>query len=369
MKQGLSLEQFATEIQRQAKVKKDYLAPTKLIQVFGSMESGAPELLTLDTPKNSIAHQFGITDLCHSQLATHVGIDKRYYDRMRGEAPDLWKMNVNHWLHAESKERRVIRTLDGKARAFLSSSYRAIDNVDVAEVILRVARERKLEVVSCDITDRNMYIKAVSPENEQVVKLRQPGTHNAVNEPIRAGFCFRNSEVGCGAFALESFVEVLRCTNGMRGENLLRKFHVGKELGGGDKEAREIFTDETRRVTDKALMLQLRDAINGTLSYSWFGAVVEAISRGSKFKVAEPADMPDVVEEIGSLYALNEDERGSVLNHLMNGGDFTHWGLTQAITRTAQDAPDYERASELERIGFTVLQLPQSEIEALVSSN
>ena len=37
------------------------------------------------------------------------------------------------------------------------------------------------------------------------------------------------------------------------------------------------------------------------------------------------------------------------------GNDFSHFGLVNAVTRSSQDVADYNRATELERIGGTLL--------------
>jgi hypothetical protein len=38
------------------------------------------------------------------------------------------------------------------------------------------------------------------------------------------------------------------------------------------------------------------------------------------------------------------------------GGDLTSWGLGNAVTRMAQDVPSYDRSTELESIGFEIMQ-------------
>ena len=58
---------------------------------------------------------------------------------------------------------------------------------------------------------------------------------------------------------------------------------------------------------------------------------------------------------------LTEKEGAAVLRHLVDntdrpgGIDLTQYGLMNAITRTAQDAETYDRATELEKIGGSVI--------------
>ena len=61
------------------------------------------------------------------------------------------------------------------------------------------------------------------------------------------------------------------------------------------------------------------------------------------------------VEVLGDRYVLNKLERASILRHFIMGNDYSHFGLVNAVTRSSQDVQDYNRATELERIGGTLL--------------
>ena len=105
-----------------------------------------------------------MTDHAHGQIADRVGIPKRYYDQMKAEAPALLADNVNHWFQ-ETPERRMIGTLDGQARAFLSDRYRRIDNEQIADAVLPVlvADGGHGAVVSCCVTEADSTFKPCSP--------------------------------------------------------------------------------------------------------------------------------------------------------------------------------------------------------------
>lgn len=71
--------------------------------------------------------------------------------------------NANTWFKHESSQ-RMLRTLDGSARAYLSNRYRYIDNIDIAGVTLPILnRLPDIRFESCQITESHMYIKAVPP--------------------------------------------------------------------------------------------------------------------------------------------------------------------------------------------------------------
>ena len=66
-------------------------------------------------------------------------------------------------------------------------------------------------------------------------------------------------------------------------------------------------------------------------------------------------EIPSVVQLAGKQYGLTENENKSVLNHLIREGNLNLYGLANAVTRTAQDAESYDRATELETTGWEIL--------------
>ena len=110
MKTGKTLTELAMELERQSQSVKDYIADTRVLEMTPTGE------LALE---NDTRHELPVTDHAHSQIAARVDIPAKYYNRMRNDAPALLAANVNEWFHSKP-ERRMVRTLDGQMRAFLS---------------------------------------------------------------------------------------------------------------------------------------------------------------------------------------------------------------------------------------------------------
>ncbi len=143
MKTGRTLTELAAEIDRQNKTKHDYIADTRAMTL--ELEPIAAKGTVLRLPGHG---EFAVRDYTHGQIAAHTNIPKQYYDRMAKEAPALLANNVNTWFE-KYPAARLVRTLDGAARAFLSDAYRPLDHYDFANVILEAAMKRKLEIMSC----------------------------------------------------------------------------------------------------------------------------------------------------------------------------------------------------------------------------
>ena len=219
MKNGRTLTEVAQEIDRQQRTKRDYLAATNAITIDASGDRN----VTLKFGDQILSAD----DLALRQIGEHTGVPAKYFDRMRTDAPALLANNLNHWLHS-SNEKRLIRTLDNHARAFLSDRYQRIDHADVAEVVLpALSVVAGLDIVSCEITDRKLYIKAVTARVQGEVKR---------GDVVQAGVSISNSEVGLGALRVDPLLFRLVCLNGLiRSDESFSKYHIGGKTHIGDR--------------------------------------------------------------------------------------------------------------------------------------
>jgi hypothetical protein len=343
MKQGKqSIVELAQEIARRASAKEDLIADTRRLemQVVGE---GADAKLALHAEGRGF---YAPTAHCHWQVADHVGIPAKYYNRMANTAPGLLTTNVNHWFQ-NAPERRMVRLLDGQARAFLSDRYRRIDNEDVCEAILPALLEAPddVQIVSTEVTDLRLYIKALFPKIEgEVTK----------GDVVQAGIVITNSEVGQGAFSVKPLIYRLVCTNGMiREDGSLSRNHVGRRL-----EAAEDFTvyqSDTLAADDKALALKMRDAVRSSFDAVRFQMHLDKLREATEGeKIAKPAA---AIEVLAKTLPITQAEGDSILERLIRYGDYSRYGLANAITNLANDVASYDRATELEMFGGRLIDL------------
>jgi hypothetical protein len=365
VKEGRTIQELAVEATRRNEAKRDFVADTRNLQVQPIMQKVEASADTpaephfLPTPERLqivVADEpFEITPHTHGQMAQRLKIDKRYYDRMLAEAPALLAHNVNHWFQ-HAPDRRMIRTLDGMGRAFLSDRYRRIDAFDLLEWTLPVIAEDmpNVKILSCELTDRKLFVKAFFENMELEVK-RQ----GKVGDVVRAGFQYGTSEIGLGSVFVEPMVEVLACVNGMvvMDNSGIRRRHVGRRTGNGDGDAVEIFADDTLQADDKALMLKVRDTLKAVIDETKFRAMVERFQAAAENRLADPIKTAEVLQQ---QFRLTDDDRGSILGHLVEGGDLSQWGLANAVTRHSQDVESYDKASDFEKLGGQIIELDAS---------
>ena len=344
MKQGKSIVELATEIEALATAKHDVVVDTREMALS---DTGTDIVIGQDVVTRT---GYELTNHAHRQIGDRVGIPAKYYDRMRTESPSLLADNVNHWFE-NKPERRMVRTLRGNARAFLSDKYRRIDNEDIAEVVLPILLgSGDIQIISSEITERRMYITAVFPRLEGETR---------VGRVVQSGVKISNSEIGGGGFNISPLVYELWCSNGCATQHAMKKYHVGRRAESVDG-SYEIFTDETVKADDKALMLKVRDVVQSSMSEAVWAEQLGVYK--ASMETSEIIAPVRAIEVLTKKVGLSEKEGNSVLTNLIKDGDLTKYGLVQAVTAVANsETVSYDRAEEFQELGGKVLNLNQSE--------
>ena len=203
MKFGKTLQELAAELERQNEAKKDFIVDAGALSM--GVDGSTPSLY-VNNGGNSLT-QYGVNSIAHRQLGQFLKIPAAYYDRMRTDNPGLLAQNVNTWLDDMGGTKRMLRTMDGTARALLSERYRRIDNYEIASAVLPIIGALDgARVESCELTDERMYIKVVDPKTTAEVK---------VGDVVQAGVIVTNSEVGSGSVNVKPLIFRLVCSNAL----------------------------------------------------------------------------------------------------------------------------------------------------------
>jgi len=370
----LTYEQMLAEIVRQDQLKVDLLADTR--KMSATVEDGKV-LVAVDAASG--LQTFALNDHCLGQISTDLEIPKRYFDRMRTDAPDLLTVNVNHWLNNEPKKRmlRGFKPEDGQrygtGRAFVSSGYKRLDYIEIARNIFPVFKDVPgLTFHQSQITDTKLYLRAVLPGLKADLKPRPdghvPGTYIDtdglnVGDEIWAGIEIRNSEVGASQLEINPFVYRLVCKNGMivRAYGTQRR-HVGKRITED-----QFYRADTLEADDKAFWLKARDDAAAVLSEVRFNEITAKLAESIYGdKVVAPVA---ATQELQQRFSLTDTERDAVLRSLTEAGDFSQWGLANAVTAAAKSVESFDRQAELEGLGWDVATLPTKEYAAIATAS
>ena len=348
MKSELSLMQLAQELERQQHAKKDYLVTETAMEARTVVDDGGVRTVVLAIDQ---VGEYTLTPHAHGQLGTYLQIPKRYYFRMLYKVPELLCTNLNHWLHQHAGSQRLVRTLDGSVRGFLSNSYRPLDHFDFAEVALQEIHEvGDIEVESAAITDTRMYLKAVSTRMEGEVR---------EGDIVRWGVALSNSEVGAGKLRVDPLIFRLACVNGAVTREHVGTYarrHVGSKVTS-HLDVSPLLSDETQQVDDDGFWLAIRHVIRGIFNWENFERVLETWRAAAVRDIQ--VDLPNVVEVTLKHHKLPDHMRSGILDHLRRDGDRSQYGLANAVTRYSQDVDSYETATELEEIGANIMAMDE----------
>ena len=340
MQTGLNLVELAKRIEANKELKHDMIADTSALRM--TIDGDQRPLLAVETEGT-----FPILPVAHEQIAARLNIPSKYYGRMQTEAPALLADNVNHWF-AANPEKRMIRTLGGDARAFLSNRYQRIENEEIANVVLPVLADiPDVNFVSTQITDSRMYIQAVTPRVTGEV---------AKGDVVQAGVIISNSEIGLGSVSIRPIVYRLACLNGMViADGKFTARHVGARIDNTEA----LWSDEARRADDRAVLLKVRDVVRAAVSEVTFRETVGKLAGLTTMRVS--GDLAKAVEVLAKKVGATEGERGGILRALIEGGDLSAWGLLNAVTHQAHTVKSYDRSVDFEAMGGSLVDLRHGE--------
>ena len=357
MKTGKTITQLAQQLEQIKETARDFVvAPSKLQAevVEGTVK--------LNFTSKSGEQSFGLNRLSNQQVSSYLKIPSDYYQRLASENPSLLATNINHGFNQAAKSdketSRMVRTVehDGKqiVRGFLSGKYRRLDSYELVEHVFPTFTRHGLEVVSSEITENRMYIKALSPRlKTEIVK----------GDTVQYGIVISNSDVGSGSLRIEPLIYRLVCANGMISNTAMKKYHVGRSQSEND--FIELLSQDTRNLNDKAFWRTVEDLVESSLQRDRFEKEADRlrVAAGQKIVSLDPEAVVELSMKMTGIGG--EDKKKSIIAALATGNEgagYTKWGLINAYTRAAQgDELDYENATEMERAGGKILELSEKE--------
>lgn len=350
-----------------------------------------------DTEGNEYA--FVPTDWAHGQIAAKLRIPKPYYDRMIAQAPNLLAQNVNTWLkggeifddEGVKVPNMMIRSWNGELIALVSDKYRAIDNFDVADVVIRTVYAMRQNVVDLahgtdHLVDRGTGHTVMTAGGQQDAKWAQDTGKWASFDRARGGIAMlkafvndrvmnyqlvdlgvqyqpfpdkpddiyapglniRNSEVGYCAFTAEPFLWRSLCNNGaVFGFEGFRQIHIG-----GRKDEGKYWSDRTAQKERELILAKVGDMVNYVFAPTFYADVMERFG-----KLAEQKIPLKVVDASISLLGLTKDEGDDIYKKIEGN---SRYDFVQAVTSKANDylqpGKNHERGYELQKIGGKLIQ-------------
>lgn len=348
MKAGMTIEALASEIMRQKDCKEDYIVNANRLAMEPCGQGVV--LRVMDNHNIDRIEPLDISPIAHRQIGTHLSIPAKYYSKMLEEAPTLLATNVNTWL-CRAESQRMLRVLDGSARAFLSNRYLRIDHFPVAQAVIPILGEMPdIRFESCQVTENRMYIKVVNTGLEANI---------GPNDVIQAGLLISNSEVGLGCVSIQPMIYRVENRAGMFvNDAATRRNHVGR-TNFAEIHFRLNPTDD-RTLDDHAFLQAIQESVRTSANEDRFRSIIEMIQRAKEARM-DTQHLQGIVRHVSRDFGITDSEQTGVLQHLQENDDMTQYGLANAVTRHSQDIADYDRATDLEGISYNIMAMPQTQ--------
>ena len=348
---------FISEIKKNASQRNDLVVPLNSISL-GKTESNV--YINGDL--------FIATDTFHTHLAQRLDIPMPYYRKMLKSSKRLLQLNVNHWLNSFPKNKQVLLRSyvksDTKSKSFLSwnsetliargllsNRYKIMDNNELFYDLQYIIDD--FEVMSCYHNDEITNVKIKFPKLEGEVKK---------GDVVTGGLVLRNSELGFSSITATSLIYRLVCDNGMMLPNVASinsKYHIGKPITLSKYSSEEKVNDYelpeklTADICD--MIIDLQDEVK-------FKSNLDSLKETTKRKFKN-IDYKYLRREFNT--SIKEEEQ--IKENLEISSDFTQYGLIQAITATARELSNVQRAIHLERLGGRLLNIPQRQWNVLTA--
>tara|TARA_R110000744_G_scaffold66072_4_gene135070 strand:- start:151 stop:1356 length:1206 start_codon:yes stop_codon:yes gene_type:complete len=282
-------------------------------------------------------------------------------------------------LMSAAPKRMLFRQLDGRVRAVLSDSYRCLDNYDLVFTALGVAQSVGANVLQCTMSDDKMRIKLIAPSMWETLNaggghangmfkagdlgnpewreangIGELGLEDTINDKggniVFPTCTISNSETGSGSTQVEYGTCDGGCFNMLTFDKKVRSVHLGSKLELG------IFSEETVAADSKAIMCKMTDAIKACFDPAVFKKHI-MLREGAQQDIIEAPTM--AVDNVVKALDINETDRDRLLTYFVKDYAMTRDGLSQAVSRMAQDEFDnVDKSADFESMAGKLIEQP-----------
>lgn len=370
LRAGKTIQELAKELTRIEETKRDFNVPVSQLQakvVYGvAPQTALEEIGDKESEPTKVAisfsedstHDYTLNKWSGTQVAAFTDIPNQYFSRLSDESPKLLAKNINHGLQKAAKDddskNRLVRTIDNRVRGFLSNRYRPLDSHDLMEAVMPMLVEHEFQVVSCELTEKRLYLKTATQRIQGDVK---------VGDTVSYGVMISTSDVGAGSLRVEPYFLRLWCLNGAVSTSSFRKTHLGRS--NQEREVMEMITDNTKRLNDQAFFATVRDYVAHSMKPEIFQAELNKMKDAANRPIKN-LDLEEVVEvTMKTVGITGQNIKKGILEALADGNQnagLTQWGLMNSFTAAAKmNSIDYDQATDLERAGGEILHLNKNQ--------
>jgi len=217
-----------TKITQTGTLLDDYLPPVKAVSFIPSLDQDEDKyeiLMNFEVGGQQVSktvHPHAV-----GQLGSKLGIPSAYLREIwtgKGWQKNAAARLLNEYTDHASRERILVRSYDGQIRGVLSDRYRRLNTMKLFLAFLMAVKDTGSKIVRAHAGDTKNFLEVIDPE---IVHFDTP--KNGKSYAI-FGSRIRNSDFGDGAMEVNRFMMNVVCMNGMVGQSVLNKVHLGGRI-------------------------------------------------------------------------------------------------------------------------------------------
>jgi len=232
-------------------------------------------------------------------------------------------------------ERVLLRSVAGRYHAVLSDRFRRLDSRPMLDAFTAACSSIGAVPADGTVTDTRISLRAIVPE-----------VITTANDAFVLGASFTNSDFGAGALSVAMFYVRLLCTNGMIGETVQRKAHLGARLADDIT-----YSEKTYRLDAAAYASAVKDMTTAVLGPEAREAARSAAVRAAETTIDLKARLNGLKKSLtkAEIADVTAALQSTDVEEMPMGGP-TVYRLANAIAWTANKVADGDRRIELQRL-------------------
>jgi len=280
------------------------------------------------------------------QIAARAHTPLEYLEYLTTKVPERWGRDlVAHTLNeifSHDQSKRLLRTVDGELRGFLSDRYRRRDTGVLVESFANALKSVGALPYEGHASDTRMSVQAILPQTFEPIP----------NEVVAYGVSFTDSSFGNGPTAVSLFVLRGVCNNGMISNRTIREVHVGASIDSERYEADTVAKDT------EAVALKIRDTVRNSLNEEAIAAMQAAVVRAHADKISTDR-AADILKRF-----LSKKEVETVMGRYNDPGEVvtlpegqSRWRLANALSWFAGTVEDGDKRLEVQTAAGNLLDI------------
>lgn len=298
--------------------------------------------------------QYGLHHHAVSQFGEKLSVPARYLRDLATSGQEWERQLAAHTLNEASsrgsRQRLLMRAVEGQIRGVLSDAYRRMDTGVIMSQFLNACDAANAIIFDAAHTDTKSFVEVLIPQPFDIE------TEGNGKLGLLFGMRISNSDFGDGALRLSSFIVNGACWNGLVFKSSINQIHLGRRLPDNIQ-----FAEDTYRADTEAQAKAVRDTVKTLMGQE---RILE-LARGIKGAATEEVKLDGEITKLKRLGGglskgeITEVEERLKYNRVDDGlaGNLTRWKFANAVTAVARDTEDARRRREIEEIGGLLMNL------------